>query len=130
MSEVVEFLRQHVTVDDQVVQNIIQEQIDVTSFYLLDESDLKDLGFPLGPRKVLFSIIKQHRMETAEMLSLPSVSIESGASGTTTPSSGGAPSTPRSSAGEASTSTEQSLHGRGSSASSAQHMVLQPLYLR
>ena len=60
------------------------EALDSTSFLLLTEEDMKELGFRMGPRKVLLSWISQqqqqhsvHQHESSQLLVTPHITVSS-----------------------------------------------------
>jgi len=80
--ELLDFLTKHVEVDDDLTASLHREKLTLTSFYLLSEQDLKELGFAMGPRKILNAVIrKQHSSAVvaipASSVAVPSSSMES-----------------------------------------------------
>lgn len=52
---------QELPIDDEMKQIFVKERIDEAAYVLLSEEDLKELGFPLGPRKKLVEDIKKRQ---------------------------------------------------------------------
>ncbi len=60
------FVKKHVPVSQDVENKLIAEQVSLTTFAMLQENDLKDLGFPMGPRKVLLNVIDKLKAVQAQ----------------------------------------------------------------
>ena len=58
--ELVQFVTAHVQLTDNVFEKMKHEQLSLQSFRLLNENDLRELGFAMGPRKVLLDVIRAH----------------------------------------------------------------------
>eukprot|EP01060_Flectonema_neradi_P014289 TRINITY_DN20994_c0_g1_i1.p1 TRINITY_DN20994_c0_g1~~TRINITY_DN20994_c0_g1_i1.p1 ORF type:complete len:316 (+),score=64.33 TRINITY_DN20994_c0_g1_i1:67-948(+) len=82
-------------VPDEVKSKLVSEMIDEESFRMLEESDLKELGIPLGPRKVLLKAIASPPQKSPAVVASPPVSVPAPAatnkSEATTATKSGAP---------------------------------------
>ena len=55
--ELLVFLKQYVEFSSNLEQKIINEQLSKATLVHLEEIDLNELGFPIGPRKILMGVI-------------------------------------------------------------------------
>jgi len=66
-SDVLEFLKQNdIEIDETVIESLKREKVTLASLHLMEESDLKELGFAMGPRKLLTDIINKANACEAE----------------------------------------------------------------
>ena len=66
--ELLVFLKQYVELSSDLEQKIINEQLSKATLVHFEEIDLKELGFPMGPRKILMGVIhglKQQQQQTS-----------------------------------------------------------------
>ena len=62
---------------ENVLPKLEAEEVDLGSLLILEESDLKDLTIPLGPRKKLLKYIEERKNETPIPVSIPEITEES-----------------------------------------------------
>jgi len=60
MNDMIRLLQQHDL--DEYSQLFRDEEVDLQSFYMMSEDDLKAMGVKMGPRRKLLSIIKEHEL--------------------------------------------------------------------
>ena len=72
--ELLDFLSTHVEVDEELTARLRHERLTLASFYLLSEQDLKELGFAMGPRKILSQVIRKQDSSSAAV-AVPALSV-------------------------------------------------------